>query len=72
MNALNAQGEQYGTMDHNQATGMSAETCAAKIVRAAQKNKPEVLVGNKEIMAVYLKRFFPSIFRKVIKKQSAT
>jgi short-subunit dehydrogenase len=72
MSALNAQGEQYGTMDHNQATGMSAETCAAKIVRAAQKNKPEVFIGNQEIMAVYLKRFFPSIFRKVIKKQSAT
>jgi len=72
MSALNANGEQHGAMDHNQETGMSAATCAVQIVSAAQKNKPEVLIGNKEILAVYLKRFVPSIFRKIIRKQKAT
>jgi short-subunit dehydrogenase len=51
---------------------MSAEECARQIVRAAGKNKPEVLIGNKEILAVYLKRFVPGIFRKIIRKQKAT
>jgi hypothetical protein len=46
--------------------------CARQIVRAASKNKPEVLIGNKEIIAVYLKRFVPGIFRRVIAKQKAT
>jgi short-subunit dehydrogenase len=72
ISALNANGEQHGTMDHNQETGMSAEECARQIIRAARNNKPEVLIGNKEILAVYLKRFVPSIFRKIIRKQKAT
>jgi len=72
MSALNAKGETHNEMDHNQETGMPAEVCARQIVRAAGKNKPEVLIGNKEIIAVYLKRFVPSIFRRVIAKQKAT
>ena len=72
ISALNAQGERHNKMDHNLETGMSAEECARQIVRAARKNKPEVLIGNKEILAVYLKRFVPSIFRKIIRKQKAT
>ena len=72
ISALNAQGERHNKMDHNQETGMSAEECARQIVGAARKNKPEVLIGNKEILAVYLKRFVPSIFRKIIRKQKAT
>jgi short-subunit dehydrogenase len=72
ISALNAQGQRHNEMDHNQETGMSAEECARQIVRAAGKNKPEVLIGNKEILAVYLKRFVPGIFRKIIRKQKAT
>ena len=72
ISALNAQGQRHNEMDHNQETGMSAEECARQIVGAARKNKAEVLIGNKEILAVYLKRFVPSIFRKIIRKQKAT
>jgi len=72
ISALNAQGQQHSAMDHNQETGMPAEECARQIVLAARKNKPEVLIGNKEIIAVYLKRFVPSLFRKIIRKQKAT
>ena len=42
------------------------------LLEAIEKNKKEVLIGNKEIKAVTLKRFLPSLFWKVIKKQSAT
>lgn len=70
--ALNASGDQHGVMDHNQATGMSADECAKQLIDALSKKKREVLIGNKEIKAVTLKRFFPSLFWKVIKKQSAT
>ena len=59
-------------MDHNQATGMSAEQCAKEILQASSQGKFEVLIGNKEIKAVFLKRFFPKTFWKVIRKQSAT
>lgn len=72
VNALNKSGDKHGEMDHNQATGMSAEECASQLIKAVSKGKKEVLIGNKEIKAVTLKRLFPSVFWKVIKKQSAT
>lgn len=71
-NALNAEGNKHGVMDHNQETGMPAEECANQLLKALEQNKKEVLIGNKEIKAVKLKRFFPKLFWKVIKKQSAT
>lgn len=72
VNALNSAGEKHGEMDHNQATGMTAEECARQLIKAMKKGKREVLIGNKEIKAVTLKRFFPKLFWKVIRKQSAT
>jgi dehydrogenase/reductase SDR family protein 7B len=59
-------------MDHNQETGMSAEECVKQLFQAASSNKKEVLIGNKEILAVKIKRLFPSLFWKIIRKQSAT
>ena len=72
VNALNSDGEAHGKMDHNQATGMGAVQCASLILKAVAQNKKEVFIGNKEIKAVKLKRFFPKLFWKVIKKQSPT
>lgn len=72
MNALNAEGGKHGVMDHNQATGMSVEECIRQMLNAVVKNKKEVLIGNKEIKAVLIKRLFPSLFWKIIRKQSAT
>jgi short-subunit dehydrogenase len=70
VNALNEKGESHGVMDHNQETGMSAEECARQILKAIEQQKIEVLIGNKEIKAVTLKRFFPNLFWKIIRKQS--
>lgn len=70
--ALNASGDNHGKMDHNQATGMPVETCVKKLLEAVAKKKKEILIGNKEIIAVYIKRFFPGLFWKIIRKQSAT
>ena len=72
VNALNSEGDSHGLMDHNQKTGMTAEECVSQLLVAVEKNKKEVLIGNKEIKAVTLKRLFPKLFWKVIKKQSAT
>lgn len=72
LNALNSDGKPHGVMDHNQETGMPVEECVAKMLKATSKCKKEVLIGNKEILAVYIKRYFPALFRRIIKKQSAT
>lgn len=70
--ALTSDGNKHGVMDHNQETGMSAEECAEIIQKAQLKHKKSVLVGNKEIKAVYLKRYLPKLFWKIIAKQKAT
>ncbi len=72
VNALNSEGGKHGVMDHNQETGMSVEECVKKLLNAVQLEKKEILIGNKEIKAVTLKRFLPNLFWKIIKKQSAT
>ncbi|MBI1836303.1 MAG: SDR family oxidoreductase [Flavobacteriia bacterium] len=72
MNALNSAGKTHGIMDHNQATGMSVEICVAQLLNAVSRKKKEILIGNKEIKAVLIKRFFPALFWKIIRKQSAT
>ncbi len=71
VHALNEKGEQHGVMDHNQVTGMSVEQCVSILLKAVETNKKEILIGNKEIKAVTLKRFLPRLFWKIIKKQSA-
>lgn len=71
VNAIKADGNKHGEMDDNQATGMSVEECVQQMLKATVAKKKEVLIGNKEIKAVTLKRFFPALFWKVIKKQKA-
>jgi len=72
VSALNDKGTTHGVMDHNQETGMSAEECVSKLIKAIRKKKKSVLIGNKEIYAVYIKRYFPKLFWKIIKKQNKT
>jgi short-subunit dehydrogenase len=71
-NAVTAEGHAHGKMDHNQATGMPVDVCVKQLLQALEKNKHEVLIGNKELIAVKLKRFLPRLFWKIIPKQSAT
>lgn len=70
LNAINEKGERNNIMDHNQATGMPVEICARKIIQAASKNKLEILVGYREVKAVWLKRFFPRLFWRILRRQS--
>lgn len=73
VNALNGDGNKHNVMDHNQKTGMPVEECVGQLLKAVKKEKREVLIGNKEIKAVLLKRFLPqNLFWKIMKKQSAT
>lgn len=71
-NALEADGKQHNSMDEGQATGMSADKAAIKIVKAIKAQKPEVLIGGKEIIMVYLKRLLPSVARNLVRKVKET
>ncbi len=66
--ALDKGGEPHGVMDPGQAGGLSATKAAQKIVRAISKGKREVLVGRKELIMTYIKRFFPGLCAHLAKK----
>jgi len=66
--ALEKNGEQHGKMDAGQAHGISVEKAAKKIVRAIRMQKSEQLVGGKELVMVYIKRFIPALCRKLVRK----
>jgi dehydrogenase/reductase SDR family member 7B len=68
INAITADGSTLGKMDEAQEKGMSPEDCAAEIFSAITRKKEEVNIGGKETLAVYVKRFFPGVFSKIIKK----
>jgi dehydrogenase/reductase SDR family member 7B len=72
VNALTAKGVKQGTMDTAQANGMSPQACAIKIISAIEQDKEEVYIGGREVYAVYLKRFFPAIFSKILRKAKVT
>ena len=72
LNALTADGSPQGTLDRAQERGMAPEVCAERIVRAVERGRDEVLVGGREILAVYLKRFVPSLFNRMIRKVRVT
>jgi len=68
INALTEDGSLLNQMDDAQANGMPAELCAQKIIRGIESDKNELLIGGKETLGVYIKRFFPGIFAKIIRK----
>ena len=65
-NALNAEGQAYGKMDEGHSKGLSPAACAQRIVKAIERDETEVVVAKgKELLGVYISRFFPALFRMV-------
>ncbi|HKC67534.1 MAG TPA: SDR family oxidoreductase [Bacteroidia bacterium] len=69
-NAVLVDGSKHAKMDESHINAMTANECARQIITAIEKNKHEIFVGGKEIFTIYIKRFFPKLFYKIIKKQS--
>lgn len=70
--ALVGDGSAQNKMDDVQANGYPATLCAEDILKGLAKGKDEFYVGRKEVYAVYLKRWFPSLFNRLIRKAKVT
>ena len=70
LNAVSAKGNKHHKMDESHENAMSAQECAQQIIAGILNDKEEILVGGKELLAVKIKRFFPKLFGKIIRKQS--
>ena len=69
-NALLADGSTYSKMDSGQANGMDVDKCARVAVRAIAKGKRRKLIGGKELLMVYIKKFIPPLFYLLARKIS--
>jgi dehydrogenase/reductase SDR family member 7B len=69
INAITGDGAKHNKMDESQERGLSAHECARQILSGIKHNKEELFVGGKELRAIWVKRFFPNLFSKLIKKQ---
>ena len=68
--AIGPGGKAYGKMDDLLAGGISPEKCAMDILNGVRKNRREIFTGSKELRGVYVKRFFPRLFYKLIIKKN--
>jgi len=68
-NALKGDGAAYGVVDETHAKAMLPAVAAEKIIDAVEKGKAEVRVGGMEIHAVLLRRFFPGLLRRILRRR---
>jgi len=66
--ALKADGAAHQQMDPGLASGIPAEVCAAKIIKGIKNNKRKVYVVQKEIILIFLRKFFPGLYFRIAKK----
>ncbi len=71
-NALTASGDKQNKKDEAIAGGMNPEVLAKKYIKALKKNKREAWIGKKEVFAIYVKRFFPGLFARIIRNVKVT
>lgn len=71
-NALTADGQPQNTMDEKTAQGLTTDQFASRVLKAIRNKKKEANIGKYEIMGVYMKRFLPGLFRKILAKSEVT
>ena len=69
-NALTADGTAQNQEDEATENGLPVAVFVKKMITAIEKNKFEAYIGRKEIMGVYLKRFFPKLLHKIVLKSN--
>ncbi len=69
MNALMGDGSKLNQMDATTSDGLEPKLVANKIIAAIESRKNEVYIGGlKEVLAVYVKRYFPGLFARIVRK----
>ena len=71
--ALTGDGSEQAKSEEKIDQGMDADECARQIIRAMERAKEEVYIsGFREKLAIYIKRFYPALFSRIIRKAKVT
>jgi len=71
-NALEGDGSKHNKMGHGQEQGMLPEEFAKKLLPKIAKQQEEIYIGGTEILGIYLKRFVPRLFNKILRNSEVT
>ena len=71
-NALTKDGSKHNQTSASITNGYAPDRFAQKAVRAIAKRKEEIYIGGKEIMAIYIKRFFPKLWSYLATRLNVT
>lgn len=66
-NALRGDGSAHAVMDDATADGLTPESVAASILNAVANDRAMIVPARKELLAVYLKRFAPSVLARILR-----
>ncbi|MBD80124.1 MAG: short chain dehydrogenase [Crocinitomicaceae bacterium] len=66
IHALEGDGSEHGKMDAGQEEGMPVDKAVQIIAKGLLSGKREIMVGGKELKLVQIRRFFPSLFYKIV------
>ena len=72
INALEGDGSKHNKMGKGQQKGMAPSEFAEKLLPKITKRKEEIYIGGMEIWAVFLKRFVPKLFNKILRRSEVT
>lgn len=72
INALKGDGTPNNVMAAETRGGIPADVFAKKALRAIAAQKQEALIGGKEILGVYIKRFFPNMLLGLVRKTNVS
>ena len=67
-NALTGSGKPQITNDEATKNGLTPSYFAKKMIKAVERKKFEVYIGQREVIGIYLKRFFPKLLHKLVLK----
>lgn len=62
LHALLPDGSEQGTMDPGQEKGITPGRAARTIIKGIRRNRREIKVGGSELIMLYIRKYFPSIF----------
>ena len=72
INALTGDGSPNKVKAESTANGLSPAEFAEKALKAIAAEKGEALIGGKELLTIYIQRFFPRLLRWIIRRVNVT
>lgn len=67
-NALRADGSKHGQTDATHQRGITGERCVKAIIKGISRDREEIAVGGFEVSAIYLKRYLPWLFSRIVRR----